>query len=107
MEVLRRRSPPRPAAPPAGRSAPAAERALPPRVPEQLVELDEALTLVGNYIQAVQAGGKLKESLRLRLQVLIGGVPELAVAKAWKSGLKELRGEVAELEKRKAATLAT
>jgi hypothetical protein len=101
MEVLRRRSPPRPPVSLAGRPAPSAERALPPRVPEQLAELDEALMLLGNYVQAVQAGGKLKESLRLRLQVLIGGVPELAVAKAWKSGLKELRGEVAELEQRK------
>lgn len=78
----------------------AQERCLPPCVPESLPELDEALRLLGNHIQSLQAGGRFRESLRARLLELIGGVPELARARRWKSGLKELRGEVADLETR-------
>ncbi len=101
MEVLRRR--PGVAArqpPPQARVQPVSERQLPPRVPEELAELDEALKLLGNHIQSLQTGGTLRESLRLRLHALIGGVPLLPDARAWKSGLKELRGDLAALEKR-------
>lgn len=76
------------------------ERPLPPRVPETLAEVDEALMLLGNFIQCSQSGGKFRETVRLKLRELVGGVPELATAKAWKTGLKELRGELAELEAR-------
>jgi hypothetical protein len=71
-------------------------------VPETLPEVDEALMLLGNFIQCLQAGGKFRESVRQRVQELVGGVPALATAKAWKTGLKELRAELAELEARAA-----
>lgn len=71
---------------------------LPPRVPDELSEVEEALTLLGNLIQCLQGGGRLRESVRLRLQELVGAVPEVVAARAWKTGLKELRVELAALE---------
>lgn len=100
MEVLRRRAAFAAGPVVTGGAAAKAERPLPPLVPEELSEVDEALKLLGNHIQALQAGTKLRESVRMRLQELIGVVPALAEAKSWKSGLKELRGELAQLEKR-------
>lgn len=100
MEVLHRR----PAqariaggAPLGGRKA-AAERHLPPKVPEDIATLEEATTLLGAFLQA---DGKLRESRRERLASLIGKLPSLEVARAWKSGLKELRSELAALEARR------
>lgn len=78
-------------------SEPSAEQKLPPVVPDELEELAEALTLLGNYIQT---GGNLRGSRRQRLEELLGAIPVIRVAKTWKSGLKELRGELAELEAR-------
>jgi hypothetical protein len=99
MEVLRRRASAI-VRPPHRGVVRVRERALPPRVPEDLAGLDEALKLLGNHIQSLQTGGRLRESLRLRLQELIGSVPEVVAARAWKSALKELRGELSELEGR-------
>jgi hypothetical protein len=101
MEVIRRRPGVVARRPTPKTTVPAAsERLLPPKVPDTLPEVDEAMMLLGNYVQSVQAGGKFRESLRARLQALIGAVPSLPDAKAWKSGLKELRGELAALERR-------
>jgi hypothetical protein len=76
------------------------ERELPPQVPDDLAAIDEALTLLGNLVQCLQSAGRFRESVRLRLLELVGGVPDLATAKAWKTGLKELRAELAALEQR-------
>jgi hypothetical protein len=100
MEILRRRAASVVRAP--ARAASREEHLLPPRVPEELDELQEAATLLGAYIQAINAKGRMRESRLLRLRELIGVVPTPEDAGPWKAGLKELRQELAELEKKRA-----
>lgn len=72
------------------------ERELPPamvgRVDVDLKDVDEATTLLGAFIQTA---GKLRESRLARLRELVGAIPSVDLAKAWKSALKELRAEIA------------
>lgn len=72
------------------------ERELPPaiasRVDIEVKDLDEAAMLLGAFIQT---GGKLRESRLARLRELVGTIPSVDTAKAWKSALKELRAELA------------
>lgn len=72
------------------------ERELPPaivaRVDIELKDVDETSSLLGAFIQT---GGKLRESRLARLRELVGTVPSVETAKAWKSALKELRAELA------------
>lgn len=101
MEVLIRRS-----APVIRRSplAKKVERQLPPRVPETLAELDEASALLGAYLQVVATpnapNSKMKASRLARLKELVGELPSVELGKEWKSGIKELRSELAECEAR-------
>lgn len=73
------------------------ELCLPPRVPEELPLLEEAMMLLGAY---VQVAGKLRQSRLERLREVVGTLPSVEQAKAWKSGLKELRADLAALEAR-------
>lgn len=88
MEVLLRRAP---------------VHRLPPRVPEEIRELKAAVEMLGAYIQVLQGGTRMKESRLVRLKQLLGTLPLLDEAKAWKAGLKELWSELAELEQRSAS----
>lgn len=68
-------------------------RPVPPRVPEACAELDEATMLLGSLVK-----GPLKESRRQRVASLLGQLPRSPdEAAAWKSALKALRRELAEL----------
>jgi len=53
------------------------------------------MMLLGSY---VQIGGKLRQSRSDRLRELVGTPPSIEQAKAWKSGLKELRTDLAALD---------
>jgi hypothetical protein len=66
-------------------------------VPENLADLDDAMMLLGAYIQV---NGKLRQSRLDRLREVLGGLPSVEAGKAWKSGLRELRSELAALEAR-------
>jgi sRNA-binding protein len=68
---------------------------LPPRVPEELPELDRALQL----LRAVCAG-KLKDKLRIELEGLVGGSVTQQLAAHWKTHLGEIRRDLAEELKR-------
>ena len=68
---------------------------LPPRVPEELPELDRALQL----LRAVCAG-KLKDKLRIELEGLVGGPVTQQLAAHWKTHLGEIRRDLAEELKR-------
>jgi len=72
---------------------------LPPRVPEELPELDRALQL----LRAVCAG-KLKDKLRIELEGLVGGPVTQQLAAHWKTHLGEIRRDLAEELKRDPAS---
>jgi hypothetical protein len=65
---------------------------LPPRVPEELAELDRALQLLGAVCQA----GKIKEKHRIELETLLGCRVTQQLAAHWKKHLKEIRRDLAE-----------
>jgi hypothetical protein len=68
---------------------------LPPRVPEELAELDRALQLLGAVCQA----GRLKEKHRIELETLLGCPVTQPLAVHWKKHFKEIRRElVAEMQ---------
>ena len=90
--VLRRQAAPAPTPPPQLKPG----QQLPPRSPEKLEDLYEAVQLLGGYINA---NGKLNAKPQQRLIDLVGCLPRLQDAKAWKSGLKAL----AALKKQKVA----
>ena len=75
----------------------ARERPLPPRVPDEVAEIESVMALLGAYIQV---GGKLRKSKLEQLKEALGALPGIEDAKRWKSGLKELRADLAELERR-------
>jgi hypothetical protein len=82
------------------------EKPLPPKVPETIQELDEASALLGAYLQVISQpnspNSKMKASRLARLKDLVGDLPSAELGRQWKSALKELRGELAECEKRAA-----
>ena len=65
---------------------------LPPRVPEELPELDRALQL----LRAVCASGSLKDKLRIELEGLVGARVTQQLAKHWGTQLGEIRRDLAE-----------
>jgi lipase chaperone LimK len=65
---------------------------LPPRVPEELPELDRALIL----LNALRQAGKLKEKHRIELEALVGGRVTQQLAKHWGTQLGEIRRDLAE-----------
>jgi hypothetical protein len=69
---------------------------LPPKVPEELAELDRVLELLGAICQA----GKIKESRRIELETLVGCRVTQQLAAHWKKHLKEIRRDLAEELKR-------
>lgn len=64
---------------------------LPPRVPEELPELDRALQLLGALCQA----GRLKEARRNELEDLLGGRVTQQLAAHWRKHLAEIRRDLA------------
>jgi len=64
---------------------------LPPRVPEELPELDRALQLLGAFCRA----GRIKDKHRTELETLIGCWPSQQLASHWKTHLKEIRRDLA------------
>jgi len=94
VEVLRRRPSPslsQPATKAEVRPSLAAKLVLPPRIPRESAELDEAIMLLGSY---VQTGGAMRKALLDRLLELVGILPRPADASKWKSALKKLRAEL-------------
>ena len=71
-------------------------RTLPPKVPEELAELDRALQLLGAVCQA----GRIKDKHRRELETLLGGQVSQQLAAHWKKHLKEIRHDLAEELKR-------
>ena len=69
---------------------------LPPRVPEELAELDRVLELLGAVCQA----GRIKESRRIELEALVGCRVTQQLAAHWKKHIKEIRRDLAEELKR-------
>jgi lipase chaperone LimK len=69
---------------------------LPPRVPEELPELDRALQL----LRAICTSGKLKEKHRIELESLVGSRVTQQLAAHWKTHLAEIRRDLAEELKR-------
>jgi hypothetical protein len=65
---------------------------LPPRVPEELAELDRALVL----LNALRQAGKLKDKNRIELEGLVGGRVTQQLAKHWGTQLGEIRRDLAE-----------
>ena len=65
---------------------------LPPRVPEELPELDRALVL----LNALRQAGKLKDKPRIELESLVGGRVTQQLAKRWGTQLAEIRRDLAE-----------
>ena len=65
---------------------------LPPKVPEELAELDRALQLLGAVCQA----GRIKDKHRRELETLLGGPVSQQLAAHWKKHLKEIRHDLAE-----------
>lgn len=66
---------------------------IPPKVPEQLPQLDRAVMLLASLTK-----GNLKPRYRLELVQLVGREPKNAEqAAAWKAALKALRKEEREL----------
>lgn len=65
---------------------------LPPKVPEELAELDRALQLLGAVCQA----GKIKDKHRIELETLLGCRVTQQLAAHWKTHLKEIRRDLAE-----------
>ena len=65
---------------------------LPPRVPEELAELDRVLQLLGAVCQA----GKIKDKPRIELETLLGCRVTQQLAAHWKKHLKEIRRDLAE-----------
>lgn len=61
---------------------------MPPRVPQTIKDLEDAVVLLGAY---VQAGGAIRKSRLDRLHELIGMLPRLEDAPKWKRSLKVLR----------------
>jgi metal-sulfur cluster biosynthetic enzyme len=72
---------------------------LPPKVPEELAELDRALQLLGALCQA---GGNVKNKHRSELETLLGCPVTQQLASHWKTHLKEIRRDLAEEVKKKA-----
>ena len=68
---------------------------LPPRVPEELPELDRALQLL-----RAACAGKLKDKLRIELEGLVGGRVTQQLAAHWKTHLGEIRRDLAQELKR-------
>ncbi len=77
---------PPPAAP--SQATPKKNTRVPPRVPETLPELEEAVALIGNCLKA-----ELGKKRRRRLVALIGEYPPEGAAAPWKKHLKTLRNE--------------
>ena len=65
---------------------------MPPRVPEELPELDRALQL----LRTVCTSGKLKDKLRIELEGLVGGRVTQQLAAHWRTHLGEIRRDLAE-----------
>ncbi len=65
---------------------------LPPKVPEELADLDRALQLLGAVCQA----GKIKDKHRIELETLLGCRVTQQLAAHWKTHLKEIRRDLAE-----------
>lgn len=71
-----------------------AKEELPPRIPEQLAELDQAVALLGNRAQQE----KLKSEAAARLVALIGEYPiSKKLAARWKAALKGLARDIREM----------
>lgn len=68
-------------------------RMLPPRIPDELVALERARTLLGNRVMY-----ELTDKRRKELEALVGCYPSVKEAALWKSALKGLREEMLELE---------
>jgi hypothetical protein len=64
---------------------------LPPKVPEELAELDRALQLLGAVCQA----GTIKKKHHAELDALLGCKVTQQLASHWKTRLKEIRRDVA------------
>ncbi|RYZ16886.1 MAG: hypothetical protein EOO70_03380 [Myxococcaceae bacterium] len=63
---------------------------LPPRVPTELAQLDQAITLLGNRTKSA-----LTEKPRKQLLELLGAYPDPATAVRWKAELRQIRKELA------------
>lgn len=61
---------------------------LPPRVPEDIEELEEAVCLLGAYCKA---NGRMKAVHLETIKLLVGALPRLQDAPSWKSALKKRR----------------
>jgi len=69
---------------------------LPPRVPEELPELDRALQL----LRGLCSSGKLKDKQRTELETLLNCRVNQQLAAHWRKHLGEIRADLAEeLEK--------
>jgi len=66
---------------------------LPPRIPEDLKDLERAVLLLGNRWRT-----DLNPKARRELEDLVGRYPSKAQAALWKSALRALREEMTELE---------
>ena len=64
---------------------------LPPRVPEELPELERALVL----LNALRQAGKLKDKHRIELESLVGCRVTQQLAKHWGTHLAEIRRDLA------------
>ena len=64
---------------------------LPPKVPEELEELDRVLQLLGAVCQA----GRIKDKYRRELENLLGCQVTQQLAAHWKTHLKEIRRDLA------------
>ena len=68
-------------------------RQIPPRVPEEIPLLNEAVMLLGDFVRT-----GLRHSRLQRIAALVGDVPRDAKeAAAWKTNLKGLRKELTAL----------
>ena len=77
-------------------------RDVPPRVPAELDELEEAMMLLGAY---VNGQGIRKPTARDLLRALIGALPlDASEAAAWKTAIKKRRRVLLERERSLSAT---
>lgn len=65
---------------------------LPPRIPEELKDLERAVLLLGNRWRT-----DLNPKARKELEALVGRYPSKEQAAAWKTALRGLREEMTEL----------
>ena len=67
------------------------ETPMPPRVPENLQDLERAIMLLGG----LSKGQKLKPASQAQLETLLGAIPSKVLAAEWKRELKALRKDLA------------